>query len=144
MSRQKQTNASVRSDTVTVRLDPKLRYIAELAGRHQDRTLSSFIEWSVRRVLTSFATLIDEPSPGTIPSTPLPLWMEGLWDVDEAERFFRLARSHEGLLSIPEQRLWKLFRLHMAHTSREVAIAAFREFWNSPSINTSHLQEGGE
>ena len=36
-----------RSETVTVRLDPKLRFAAELAARKHRRTLSSFIEWAV-------------------------------------------------------------------------------------------------
>ena len=31
-----------RSETVTVRLDPKLRYLAELAARIQRRSVSSF------------------------------------------------------------------------------------------------------
>lgn len=33
-----------RSETVTVRLKPKTKYLAELAARKQRRTLSSFIE----------------------------------------------------------------------------------------------------
>ena len=36
-----------RSETVTVRLDQKLRYLAELAARKYRRTLSSFIEWAI-------------------------------------------------------------------------------------------------
>src|SRR4051794_21564371 len=36
-----------RSETVTVRLDPKLNYLCELAARAQRRTKSSFIEWAV-------------------------------------------------------------------------------------------------
>src|ERR1700683_3750370 len=36
-----------RSETVTVRLDPKLRYLAELAALKHRRTLSSFIEWAI-------------------------------------------------------------------------------------------------
>ena len=36
-----------RSETVTVRLDPKLRYLAELAARLHRRTLSSYVEWAI-------------------------------------------------------------------------------------------------
>jgi hypothetical protein len=39
-----------RSETVTVRLDPKLRYLAELAARLHRRTLSSYIEWAIKRL----------------------------------------------------------------------------------------------
>jgi len=40
-----------RSETVTIRLDPKLRYLTELAARQQRRTLSSFIEWAIDSAL---------------------------------------------------------------------------------------------
>ena len=40
-----------RTETVTVRLDPKLRYLAELAARVHRRTLSSYIEWAIKESL---------------------------------------------------------------------------------------------
>lgn len=40
-----------RSETVTVRLDPRMNYLTELAGRAQRRTKSSFIEWAVQKAL---------------------------------------------------------------------------------------------
>lgn len=40
-----------RTETVTVRLDPCLNYLAELAGRSQRRTKSSFIEWAVSQAI---------------------------------------------------------------------------------------------
>jgi hypothetical protein len=134
-----------RSETVTVRLDPKLRYLAEIGAREQQRTLSSFIEWAVRRALTPAAMWEDEPevSEPVGPFQPKPMWMEGLWDVDEADRFFLLAAARHDLLTIPEQRLWKLFTMHTEYTGAKITIQAFREFWNDPSINTSHLK-GGE
>ena len=41
-----------RSEVVTVRLDPRLRYLANLVARKQRRTLSSFIEWAIEESLT--------------------------------------------------------------------------------------------
>lgn len=40
-----------RSETVTVRLDPRMNYLAELAARSQRRTKSSFIEWAVQEAI---------------------------------------------------------------------------------------------
>lgn len=40
-----------RSETVTVRLDPRLNYLTELAGRAQRRTKSSFIEWAIKEAI---------------------------------------------------------------------------------------------
>jgi hypothetical protein len=131
-----------RSETVGVRLDPKLRYLAEIAARENQRTLSGFIEWAIRKTL--LGQPYDEPSvtEPTRAQQDRPLWNEGLWDVDAADRFFLLATARPGLLTIQEQRLWKLFNLHMEHTKRKLGIAEFRKFWNDPSINTSHLDKG--
>jgi hypothetical protein len=40
-----------RSEIVTVRLDPKLRFAVELAARKQRRTASSFIEWAITEAI---------------------------------------------------------------------------------------------
>jgi hypothetical protein len=129
------------SETLNMRIDPKLKFLAELAARESQRTLSGFIEWAIKRALTPGAMQEDEPN---VSEQPKPLWMEGLWDVDEADRFFKLA-SRQDLMSIEQQRFFKFFMLHMEYTGKKATLKAFREFWNTPGIDTKHLKtEGGE
>lgn len=92
-----------RSETVTVRLDPKLRYLADLAARKQRRTLSSYIEWAIEDSLcrthlysNGDTSLADESA--------------NLWDVDESDRFAKLALRHPDLLTHEEQVRWKLVK----------------------------------
>lgn len=94
-----------RSETVTVRLDAKLRYLAELAARKQRRTLSSFIEWAIDDTLKRLT--LGSPDGG---ETSLTLEQEAsrLWDINTAERFARLAVCHPELLTYDEQVVWKL------------------------------------
>ena len=97
-----------RSETVTVRLEPKLRYLAELAARKQRRTLSSFIEWAIEATLERDTYSYDSAT-GPIGAT----WAEvvnDLWDVDERDRFVLLARNMPSLLTHDEQVLWKLIK----------------------------------
>lgn len=100
-----------RSETVTVRLDPKLRYLAELAARKQRRTLSSFIEWAIE---DSLQHVYVEEGRDPQSQTPYQLSMAqvafDVWDVDEAERFVRLALRYPDLLTYEEQILWKLIQ----------------------------------
>lgn len=95
-----------RSETVTVRLDAKLRYLAELAALKQRRTLSSFIEWaledSLGRVLLS--ENFDDRGTSVADASTL------LWDVDDADRFAKLALHYPELLTHEEQKRWKLIR----------------------------------
>jgi hypothetical protein len=94
-----------RSETVTVRLDPKLRYLAELAARKQRRTLSSYIEWAIEDSLQR--TTLHEDSNG---QTTLADEASNLWDVDDADRFAKLALNYPHLLTHEEQVRWKLIR----------------------------------
>ena len=100
-----------RSETVTVRLDPKLRYLAEIASRAQRRTLSSYIESalldsiegeSIRPAWLKSGTHVSDHTIGSE--------SDYLWDVDEADRFSRLAIRYPSLLTHDEQILWKLIR----------------------------------
>ena len=98
-----------RSETVTVRLDPKLRYLAELAAAKHRRTLSSFIEWaiedSLHRVKLREGTGYNNDEGTTISDEA-----ESLWDVDDADRFAKLAFKYPDLLTHEEQKRWKLIR----------------------------------
>lgn len=90
-----------RSETVTVRLDPKLRYLAELAARKQRRTVSSYIEWAIEESLNF--VYIDE-------NQSIAAEAASLWDVDDPDRFAKLAIRYPDMLTHEEQTLWKLVR----------------------------------
>jgi hypothetical protein len=141
MPAHKKPGNTARSETVTVRLDPKIHYLASIAARYQQRTLSGFIERAVRQVLSHEALMESEATPGNTPAPHLSPWLEGLWDVDESDRIFKLATFMPSLMTIAEQRLWKLFTVQTEYNKKKISIQAFREFWNDPSINTSHLKD---
>jgi hypothetical protein len=95
-----------RSATVSVRLDPKLRYLAEIAARKQRRTVSSFIEWAIEDSLNRVA--VWEGANGA--SRSVHEAATQLWDVDECDRFAKLAFNFPDLLTHQEQVIWKLVR----------------------------------
>lgn len=97
-----------RSETVTVRLDPKLRYLAELAALKQRRTVSSFIEWAIEYTLSR--ECIEESGYGNDRGTTFFDVASKLWDVDDADRFVKLALNYPDLLTHEEQKRWKLIR----------------------------------
>ena len=101
---------STRSLVVTVRLDPKLKYLADLAARKQRRALSSYIEWAIEKSLEK--VLLEEGdafSDGALSVSDADK-KHKLWDVDDPERFVRLALYYPDLLTHDEQVLWKLIR----------------------------------
>jgi hypothetical protein len=93
-----------RSESVTIRLDPAMRYLTDLAARLHRRTTSSFIEWALAQTLERIVV------PGTATGTSL--WEERntLWDVEAADRFVTLAMRYPHLLTYDEQVRWKQIR----------------------------------
>ena len=69
MRRGRAEGAGKKSEVVTVRLDPKLKYLAELAARKHRRPLSSYIEWAVEQSLSR--VWLDEPFNGEVYPSPM-------------------------------------------------------------------------
>jgi hypothetical protein len=99
-----------KSEVVTIRLDPKLKYLAELAARRLRRTLSSYIEWAVEDSLSRVQVQVDFPENQLTFSDQA----SALWDVDEPDRFAKLALNYPDLLDHEEQRIWKLIKANGA------------------------------
>ena len=98
-----------RSQVVTIRLDPKLRYLAELAALKQRRTLSSYIEWAVQESLKN-VHLTEGTGYNNDYGCTVHDAADMLWDVDAPDRFAKLALHYPELLTHEEQIKWKLIR----------------------------------
>jgi hypothetical protein len=117
-----------RSEVVTVRLDPKTRYLAELAARRQRRTLSSYIEWVVAESLVQF--IEQETTTNGVDED-----IDGLWDVDDCDRLVKLALYDKSLLNYREQVLWKRIQEQAAPgdldlSERKVEWENIRRIWS--------------
>jgi hypothetical protein len=97
---------AIRSEVVQIRLDPKIRYIAELSARRHRRTLSNYIEWAIEQ---SFKNVLLRENPEA-PHLNVSIAQRAntLWDVYEADRFIKLTEECPDLLTHEEQILLKL------------------------------------
>lgn len=118
------SEGGTKSAIVTVRLDPKLKYLAELAAKRQRRPLSSYIEWAVAQSLDDVRLdSIDVDESGDPFRREISVSQAerdiGLWDPDESDRFIRLAIHFPELLDHDGQVLWKYIRENGAIWSGE-------------------------
>ena len=99
-----------RTETIGFRLEPKLRFAAELAARKQRRSLSSFIEWAVEEATKKVILKTYESSNYNAPDIEESAndFLKTIWDVDEADRFAKLALYLPELLTHDDEVLWKL------------------------------------
>jgi len=121
-----------RTEVVQVRLDPKLRFAAELAAAKERRTLSSFVEWAVEHAVR-MVRVYGERDLATVRSAEDVA--NAVWDVDEADRFVKLASNYPELLTHDEARRWKFitetraFWRKPAQGALEPNLPAIREAW---------------
>lgn len=95
-----------RTEVFAMRLDPKLKYLAEIAARKQRRSLANFIEWSLERALGAVKLAESEESSGQYHRSVLDE-ANRLWDLEPSDRLIKLAENFPDLLTYEEQRIWK-------------------------------------
>ena len=96
-----------RTETLTIRLDPKLNYLCELAARAQRRTKSSFVESALADRIDTQPLYPRESRGATIGEMA-----QQLWHVREHERLISLAEHAPHLMSFGEQQIWALIAEH--------------------------------
>jgi hypothetical protein len=129
-----------RSGTLNMRIDPKLKYLAEKLAKYQQRSLSNFIEGAIRRALTDVEH--EEPNYGggvPSPKEQKPMWGEGLWDDDEAKRFYNLATNYPRLLNPAQKGLWTLLSGSILKNHGKLSRELLVKYYNDPAIDRKHL-----
>ncbi len=96
-----------RTETVSIRLDPRLNYLCELAARSQRRTKSSFIEATLAehiqtQVINKWRDT-GQDQPDTFGDQA-----DVLWHVRESQRLVSLGIIAPELMTFEEQHIWAL------------------------------------
>jgi hypothetical protein len=108
MPRQKDTNLKnkmSRSETVSLRLDPRLNYLCDLGARSQRRTKSSFIEVAIAEKIErlqncNWRDMNEEQTLGERG--------DYLWSIHEQDRLVSLGLAAPHLMTFEEQELWSV------------------------------------
>lgn len=94
-----------RTETVSIRLNPRLNYLCELAARSEHRTKSSFIEAAISEKIDHMAFRNWRDIDQTVSFGDR---ADYLWHVRESERLISLGLAAPHLMTIEEQEIWAL------------------------------------
>jgi len=108
---------SEKTVSMTVRLDPKLKYGLEILARKQYRNLSSVVEMTLNELVNKEFDGYNLP------------YLHDIWDVYEQDKLVKLALIAPEILSYDEQKIWRV-------------IEEFGDAWknSSKSINSVNWQ----
>lgn len=105
-----------RTEALSTRIDPKLKYLTELQAREQGMSLSRFVESLLRDRLSNGSPHLEN---------------EGLWDESAATRLYLLATARADLLTADEQVvLRRAVKMGLLDRKGKVAIANMNARWN--------------
>jgi hypothetical protein len=122
--RRKSHDGSPRTEVFAMRLDPKLKYLAEIASRKQRRSLANFVEWAVERALSEVPlnAMGDSGQAVTVADKAAQLW-----GLDEVTRLVNLATLYPDLLTYEEQRIWDVICQYSTRVKGTTKRVRFRE-----------------
>jgi hypothetical protein len=108
-----------RSEIVQTRLNPKMRFAAEIMARYERRTVSSLLEGLIEQTIKDYRipAMIGEKAQANLlfyggeaepQKTSLKFLLDDIWTIEEADRFASFAMCFPDLLTEEEERLWNL------------------------------------
>ncbi|TDI77130.1 MAG: hypothetical protein E2O81_05355 [Betaproteobacteria bacterium] len=111
--KRKAKTGALRTEVFAMRLDPKLKYLAEIAARKQRRSLANFIEWAIEQGLENVN--ISRSGNNTLSVTDE---AEKLWALDEPERLINLASNYPDLLTYDEQLFYRVIQEYVINDEK--------------------------
>lgn len=123
-AKRKSKAGAPRTEVFAMRLDPKLKYLAEIAARKQRRSLANFVEWAIEQALDD-VRLVDPLFGGE--GVAVSDLASALWALDEPDRLIKLAENYPDLLSYDEQLIWRVICDHSTFNKDTKRVSRFKE-----------------
>lgn len=123
-AKRKSKAGAPRTEVFAMRLDPKLKYLAEIAARKQRRSLANFVEWAIEQALSRVHLV--EPGFNDGGETVADATAQ-LWALDEPDRLIKLAANYPDLLSYDEQLIWRVICDHSTFNKDTKRVSRFKD-----------------
>jgi hypothetical protein len=95
MARKAKKGTQLKTQGLTIRMNPQVKFALELMARKQHRTLTLVVEWALQQAILD-------------PAQGLGDILDKVWDPMEPDRFVKMALHCPELLTYEEQLLWKM------------------------------------
>ncbi|WP_224787676.1 hypothetical protein [Pseudomonas fluorescens] len=108
MAKNKPSQGARKTETLTLRLDPKVKLMIELISRIRRQSITGVVEAAIEEI----AFDLDAPFVHGGEAHPMSLLsaVSEVWSTDESERFIQLCHYLPSLITYEEQRLWETIK----------------------------------
>lgn len=105
MPRKSPPGTVVKTETLTLRINAKLKYVLELVARKQHRNLSEVTSWCIEQALINQPEGAQSLGLGEFPKT-----VDVLWSPYESDRLVLLAIQRPDLMTYEEDVIWRFIK----------------------------------
>ncbi|MCU1750068.1 hypothetical protein [Pseudomonas sp. 6D_7.1_Bac1] len=108
MAKNKPSQGARKTETLTLRLDPKVKMMIELISRIRRQSITGVVEAAIEEI----AFDLDAPFyfDGETEKWSLSSAVSEVWSTDESERFINMCFHLPSLLTYEEQRIWETIK----------------------------------
>ncbi|VVN47573.1 hypothetical protein [Pseudomonas fluorescens] len=112
MAKNKPNQGARKTETLTLRLDPKVRLTIELISRVRRQSITGVVEAAIEDI--AFDLDVPFVEDGAVKSAALGAVFSEIWSTDESELFINMCFRLPSLLTYEEQRLWETIKASVA------------------------------
>lgn len=108
MAKNKPSQGARKTETLTLRLDPKVKVMIEIISRIRRQSITGVVEAAIEEI----AFDLDTPyfDDGEMHNYSLGSIFSDVWSADESERFINMCYHLPSLLTYEEQRIWETIK----------------------------------
>lgn len=108
MAKNKPSQGARKTETLTLRLDPKVKAMIEIISRIRRQSITGVVEAAIEEI----AFDLDTPYffDGKTLNSSLGVVFSEIWSSDESERFINLCHHLPSLMTYEEQRIWETIK----------------------------------
>jgi hypothetical protein len=105
MAKNKPSQGARKTETLTLRLDPKVKLMIELIARVRRQSITGVVEAAIEEIaFNTDVPFVANELPGAQSVTTA---VSEIWSTDESERFINLCFHLPSLITYEEQRIWE-------------------------------------
>ncbi|WP_164341905.1 hypothetical protein [Pseudomonas viridiflava] len=108
MAKNKPNQGARKTETLTLRLDPKVKMMIELISRIRRQSITGVVEAAIEEI--SFDLDAPFELDGEAHVMSLGSAVSEIWSTDESERFINLCHFLPSLITYEEQRIWETIK----------------------------------
>jgi hypothetical protein len=108
MAKNKSNQGARKTETLTLRLDPKVKMMIEMISRVRRQSITGVVEAAIEQIASELRTSFFHN--GETYSFSLSDVIGEVWSTDESERFINMCYHVPTLLTYEEQRIWETIK----------------------------------